>query len=401
MGPTGLGTFAVLLLLFVASQVALTRWRRLPLKLLAGVAAAVVGLASGALAVNRYFGYYDTWEALYRDTAGPGEGRAVTLPATLPPPAVDAPPATARPGSGLSPGDGGHGGRPVLLPPPAGSDRRLLPLKPPVAGKGLLLNTDIPGPLSGLRRDALVYLPAQYFTTASHEDLPVVEFLHGSPGRPSDVVLGVHADEALQSLVDAGTVPPAILVIPHPELGPSNKSDECVDVPGGPAWDTYLALDVPAVVHAYFRALPPGPGWAIAGFSTGGWCAANAALRHPGSYGALGSLDGYFRPLLGSSYVRPGLFSRSVRTANSPLQRIAAVPPGLLPATFLASGTGRGDDPAADGELARALRLRTPDLPLEVVRVPGQGHVFPAWRRTTPALLTFLLQHLAPPAPTS
>jgi S-formylglutathione hydrolase FrmB len=43
--------------------------------------------------------------------------------------------------------------------------------------------------------------------------------------------------------------------------------------------------------------VPPGPGWGIAGYSAGGFCAANLALGYPRGYGAAAVMSGYFTPV--------------------------------------------------------------------------------------------------------
>src|SRR5256886_11378141 len=49
-----------------------------------------------------------------------------------------------------------------------------------------------------------------------------------------------------------------------------------------------LAVDLPAQVARMLRVSRPGPAWAVAGYSEGGFCAANMALRYPHRYGFAG-----------------------------------------------------------------------------------------------------------------
>ncbi len=59
--------------------------------------------------------------------------------------------------------------------------------------------------------------------------------------------------------------------------------------------DTYLTQDVRADALARYRVSLDPSQWGVAGCSSGGFCAANLALRHPGSFGAAAVIEGYFR----------------------------------------------------------------------------------------------------------
>ena len=69
--------------------------------------------------------------------------------------------------------------------------------------------------------------------------------------------------------------------------------------PGQPC-DGVGALHVTSAagVVAALGAQPLGPHWGIGGYSEGGFCAANLALRHPASYGIAASMCGYYQPPL-------------------------------------------------------------------------------------------------------
>src|SRR2546421_187665 len=89
---------------------------------------------------------------------------------------------------------------------------------------------------------------------------------------------------------------PAVLVMPDANGG-DRISLQCLNQVGGPQDLTYLAVDLPAQVARMLRVSRPGPAWAVAGYSEGGFCAANMALRYPHRYGFAGVLSGYFTPL--------------------------------------------------------------------------------------------------------
>ena len=71
---------------------------------------------------------------------------------------------------------------------------------------------------------------------------------------------------------------------------------QCLNQADGPQDDTFLSQDLPEFIAAQLRVQQPGTGWGIAGYSEGGFCAANLALQHGGVYSFAGVLSGYFRP---------------------------------------------------------------------------------------------------------
>jgi pimeloyl-ACP methyl ester carboxylesterase len=88
-----------------------------------------------------------------------------------------------------------------------------------------------------------------------------------------------------------------VLVMPDANGG-RRISLQCLNVRHGPRDATYLAQDVPAYLTRILRVQPQGPAWGIAGYSEGGFCAANLALVYRLRYGAAGVLSGSFTPRL-------------------------------------------------------------------------------------------------------
>jgi S-formylglutathione hydrolase FrmB len=133
-----------------------------------------------------------------------------------------------------------------------------------------------------------------------------------------------------------------------------------------------------------FRVLPPGEHWAIGGLSDGGFCAANLALRHPGRFGAVASMDGFYStsgdlPVLGRIF---GWNSTQLR--NNDPQELAADARRTLPRFWLMSGTGNSIDTQAASQFSRVLTSREP---IATVIVHGGKHTPSAWRVVLPTLL--------------
>jgi len=141
-----------------------------------------------------------------------------------------------------------------------------------------------------------VYLPPQYFQRSFRAyRFPVIELIHGQPGEPQDWISVVGVTRAFGRLLADGHARPAVLVMPDANGG-DKISLQCLDQAGGPQDLTYLAVDLPGQLARTLRVRAPGTGWGVAGYSEGGFCAANMALRFPRRYGAAGVLSGYFAP---------------------------------------------------------------------------------------------------------
>lgn len=228
-------------------------------------------------------------------------------------------------------------------------------------------------------RDVLVYRPP----VPDSARLPVVYFLHGLPGQPSDAVrAGLVAEAA--ALAAAGH--PFVLAAPD---GNGYRSDtEWADsADGRDRLESFLLDRVIPAVEGGARRTAALRG--IIGFSMGGYGAANIALRNPAVFGAWGSVSGYFHvddP--------DGVFggSAAVEAANSP-DRLAASARGQ--GIVLTEGAS---DPTklVHGEAARMaglLRAAGADPVLQVL--PGEHDI----GLTRPALDVLVTRLLAPYAP--
>jgi S-formylglutathione hydrolase FrmB len=165
-------------------------------------------------------------------------------------------------------------------------------------------------------------------------------------------------------------------------------------------------VDLPAQVARTLRVARPGPAWAVAGYSEGGFCAANMALRYPRRYGFAGVLSGYFAPLdnqlAGSGRpVSPFGGDDRLREENTPLDELPNLPAAtIIPRFWLAAGAADGQDVLSAERFWRELRPRQPDAPLTLT--PGSGHTMTTWRAQVPSMLTWMTPRLARAArPTS
>lgn len=156
----------------------------------------------------------------------------------------------------------------------------------PVAGPGTVTVLHVPSADSDLRvRDVYVYRPA----APKGVVLPVLYMLHGYPGHPS--ALARWMAPALNRAFEKGAKP-FVVAIPDGN-GRAHRDTEWADsVDGRTLVETSLLKRIlPAVEGA--KPLPAGMR-AIGGFSMGGYGAANLGLRHPGVFGQIVAISGYY-----------------------------------------------------------------------------------------------------------
>jgi pimeloyl-ACP methyl ester carboxylesterase len=189
------------------------------------------------------------------------------------------------------------------------------------------------------------------------------------------------------------------LLVRTAEHGAQRISLQCLNQAGGPQDLTYLAQELPLAIAHRFRVEPPGPAWAVAGYSEGGFCAANMALRFPARYGFAGVLSGYFKPARNQlefplRQVSPFGGNRQLAAANTPLDEIRTLRLGTpIPQFWLGAGTANKDDVAAAEVFWQELSLRQAGVPLILTR--GGGHDMTTWRAEVPAMLAWMTPRLA------
>lgn len=362
--PDSVGLLVGLGLLGVLAMLVAQRRGLLPLRLAAGLLALLAVFFAGAASVNVYFGYFTTWADV---TAGLGSGPAAT--------AVQA----AR-GGVLSPG---------------AVSRQIAHL--PAGSTGTLLSVPLFGHRSHVNRRGLVWLPPQYRQAAyAHTRFPVVELIPGTPGQPSDWITSFHVDTLLAKLTADRHIGPMVVVMApsNPPIG-RGHGEECTDKGTRGAQDsTYTGVDVPADVAAAFRVYPPGPHWAVAGYSSGGYCATDLTLRHPGTYGAVADLDGYLSPVEDGGLWHV-IFYKD-RTALEKYDITAQLPLDhhRLPPFYLAAGTGNREDIDDLVILRTLLRGRAAVTAV----VDSGGHTFPVWRAEMPGVFSWIWDRINPHA---
>jgi poly(3-hydroxybutyrate) depolymerase len=136
----------------------------------------------------------------------------------------------------------------------------------------------------------------------------------------------------------------------------------------------------------------------VAGYSEGGFCAANMALRFRYRYGAAASLSGYFAPFKNelqnpARLVSPFGNNNKLRIENTPIDEVRALAPGaVLPQFWLGAGKGNNLDTANAEYFWQELQLHQADVPL--VLTAGGGHTMSTWHAEVPPMLTWMTDTL-------
>jgi enterochelin esterase-like enzyme len=348
--------------------------RRVAFRVLVACLAFVPAMVFGVLAVNKYYGYYQTWGSMTADLTQQSASAASGVPNVQ---------LAADSRSGTLDGSRSH-------------------LKT-AQRQGYLMRLMVTGQRSHLTRAVYVYLPPQYFQPAYRAyRFPAIELIHGHPGVPQDWITVVGVTSAYDRLLAGKLAKPAVLVMPDANGG-DRISLQCLNQVGGPQDLTYLAADLPARIARLLRVAPPGRAWGVAGYSEGGFCAANMALRYPQRYGSAGVLSGYFAPLdnqpAGTGVmVSPFGGNDRLREQNTPQDELLNLPAAtVLPRFWLGAGAADSQDVASAESFRQELRPRQPDAPL--ILTPGSGHTMTTWRAQVPSMLSWMTPRLARATP--
>ncbi len=365
-----------LFLLLMAAFGALVVWAVLAkqpvFRLLAACLAFIPAMLFGVAAVNKYYGYYETWAAVLADFTNLGVQNIPHVPSA-----------------------GRNSARQFdhLLGRSINAQQAAL--------GGAEIGLKVTGAKSRIARNLIIYLPPQYFQKqyATYR-FPAIELIHGQPGEPQDWLAALDVQTTLQDLVAAHRAQPVVLVMPDVNGGRA-ISLQCLNQVGGAADDDFVALDVPDFVAARLRVQRPGRAWAIAGYSEGGYCAANLALRHPRRFGFAGVMSGYFRPMADRveyfhviRHVDPFRHDTALRRQNTPIDVLRHLPAGIeIPQFWVGAARASRADVLSAVAFVALLRTQNPATPL---RITADGaHNAVAWRSMIPPMLEWLSPRLA------
>jgi enterochelin esterase-like enzyme len=362
--------FVLLILIFGGLVYWLVRVRRIVVRVTAACLSFVIAMTFGILSVNKYYGYYQTWGSAIADISNQ----------------------SAYTGPQVSSGSLLVGNRSLAF------DQRTVYTRLALQ-QGYTLSLTVPGKLSHISRRVYVYLPPAYFEKQyAHYRFPVIELIHGQPGEPQDWINVVGIQVTLNYLIKHGYAKPVVLVMPDVNGG-NGISLQCLNQVRGPQDLTYLAQDVPQAISRTLRVQPAGPAWGVAGFSEGGFCAVNMALRDRYRYGFAASMSGYFSPehnklINPNRLVDPFGGDQQLRAENTPIDEVRALSPGAhMPLFWLGAGQGDRADVSGAEYFAQLLQLHQADVPVDIS--PGGGHTMGTWHAEVPPMLIWMTKALA------
>jgi len=268
----------------------------------------------------------------------------------------------------------------------SGAAVQLLAGLPRIDGRQRVFREVVTGPRSGVHATISVITPAGYADPGqAARRYPVVVFLPGYPGTPSTWLHALNLQSIMDAEIRSHRVAPFIAVLPQMNVD-GTRDTECSDVVGGPRVGTWLGEDVPQIVAAQTRALPPGRAWGITGYSTGGFCSVKLAFTDPQSYGSAAALAGYFSPETDTG--AGGLFGGNADRLhqNDPMWLLTH---GKAPAVRVLA-VWSTQDPSTAQPTQAFLAAARPPLHVDELRLTQGGHNTAVWQSVLPQVLAWL-----------
>ncbi|HET9657003.1 MAG TPA: alpha/beta hydrolase-fold protein, partial [Kineosporiaceae bacterium] len=278
------------------------------------------------------------------------------------------------------PGGGGGAGRPDAAAGRIADDAAVFRAMPwGGLAKARVVRLAVTGERSRIRGTVEVTLPPGYYDPRRAAELfPVIEAFPGYPGGPFNPYSAVRSTVTAQGMADAVIISPSVEI-------PAGRDTECVDGTGNqPKIETWLTEDLPAWTLRTLRVRADRESWAALGWSSGGWCAAMAAMLHPDRFSAAIVLGGYFRPEFGSLY-RP-FDAASPQGRRYDLVALAGDRPPPVSLWVQTSHADHVSYPTSSQFLAKA---RAP-LTVHSLVLEHAGHRVGVWQPLLPESLTWL-----------
>lgn len=242
-----------------------------------------------------------------------------------------------------------------------------------------------------------VYLPDDYAT--SKLAYPVLYLLHGSSGSENDWPDKGNVLSTADRLIEAGTIPPAIIIMP-------GTKSWWVDGYNEKAKTAFFSDLIPHVERTH-RAIPERGGRLVAGLSAGGWGTVNFVLEHPDKFAAAAALSPAvyvpYPPPTSSAHRHPaftssdGSFDEKLWSRLNYTRHIESykAQDRVVP-LYINSGDHDVFDIAYHAAvLYQSLREHQPDQ--VEFRVVDGGHDWEVWAGTLPEAMTYIFRFSSRP----
>jgi enterochelin esterase-like enzyme len=252
-------------------------------------------------------------------------------------------------------------------------------LSPGFRSQGGQFSFVLRGSKSGVTAPVFVYLPPTYGADPTKK-WPVLVLLPGYPGVPTTWFHAMSLVNILRHEISTGYAHDFLIVLPTMSI-PATRDTECTDIPGGPLVNTWLGVDVPNAVISGLAASKDRNHWAIAGYSTGGFCASKVMLSHSSRFSVVVPIAGYVYP------TQTKLFAGSLKLkdANNVLLLARSL---NLPSHMLLVGTSQ--DPGVMRGIAALEKLNNPNLVIDQLIDQHGGHSTKVWKSQLPRILDWL-----------
>ncbi|MFE4673862.1 alpha/beta hydrolase [Streptomyces sp. NPDC056723] len=319
-------------------------------------------LTAFAVAVNTNFEFYGSWDELI--------GHVDKAPAEV----------TALGRSGVYSTVGAVRGGLVQPAGPQGLDRVKGIPHGPAAQVGRVESVKIVGRRSKAVNPAFVYLPPQYFQKQFHRQrFPVMVAISGYPGGIMNLAQYLQIPQTADRLLRAGKIQPTVIVMVRPTIAPP-RDTECVDVPGGPRAETFFTKDLPEALKRSYRVGHDPSAWGALGYSSGGTCALQLTLRHPGVYTSAAALSADYR--IGDDLTTGSLFGSGPGAAQRQREhdliwRLEHLPVPRVSVLAASSRSGEKDY----GDTMKFLHAVRPPMTSAQIILPRGSHHFTTWQR--------------------
>jgi hypothetical protein len=198
----------------------------------------------------------------------------------------------------------------------------------------------------------------------------VIELFPGSPGVPQTWIGTLGGVTTMENLENAGKIGPTIAVIPAINVV-AGEDTECMNFVGGAKVETWITDDMHTFMQR-FMGIDSRP-WSAFGYSTGGWCAAEVAIKHQNQYSAGVSLAGYFQPILARGLSKRERTYLSDRYDLAKLLRTGQRNTKIM---IISSVQDKFTHASALNFIAQAASL----IPIKYVSIPHGGHNIDVWK---------------------
>ncbi|MFG2777171.1 alpha/beta hydrolase [Streptomyces prunicolor] len=264
------------------------------------------------------------------------------------------------------------------------------------AVNGKVESVKVIGRRTGVVDPAFVYLPPQYFQKAyARQRFPVVVALSGYPGSIFNLAQYLRVSQTAGQLQKSGQMQPTIMVMIRPTIAPP-RDTECVNVPGGPQTETFLAKDLPQALKSVYRVGHDASAWGVMGYSSGGTCALQLTMRNPHVYTTAAGLSPDYRikddPTTGNLF-GSGLGRVNRVNGHDLMWRLKHLPAPQVSVLVADSKHGERGYPQT---LAFIKAVKAPMRVASILPESG-SHNFPTWVREMPAALKWMNQQLTFP----